>query len=238
MLLSHAGKGEGMSLTAFAAGHLVGGALWQLLTRQGEQIVYAVHWNHRKDRHLRRADLDGRFSRPSILITDACSTHKTALDVAHRDQELVSRAMATLNADGKCFRSCRDSAKPCRELRKEIWKLLQLRTGQANLKLAEALDARLKAFKAEYIAILSSLTEAGHSIAGNVLIPCDTAGRSLELALLLEHAWRVQKAHFTIVLLTPVAYSTLEFAKSQLEWMNQDISDSFNKSRANPFEFR
>ena len=74
--------------------------------------------------------------------------------------------------------------------------------------------------------------------AGNVLIPTDTAGRSLELALVLEHAWRTQKLLFPIVLLTPVAYSTLEFAKSQLEWMNQDISEAFNKTRTNPFEFR
>ena len=74
--------------------------------------------------------------------------------------------------------------------------------------------------------------------AGNVLIPCDTAGRVLELALLLEHTWRVQRLPFAVVLLTPVAYSTLEFAKSQLEWMNQDVSDAFNRSRANPFEFR
>ena len=95
-----AGKGEGMSLTAFAAGHLVGGAVWQLVTRDGEQIVYAVHWNHRKDRHLRRADLDGRFSRPAVLITDACSSVKPALDSAQRDQDAISRAIKTLKADG------------------------------------------------------------------------------------------------------------------------------------------
>lgn len=55
---------------------------------------------------------------------------------------------------------------------------------------------------------------------------------------MLEHAWRAQKLSYTIVLLTPVAYSTLEFAKSQLEWMNEDISEAFNKARTNPFEFR
>lgn len=74
--------------------------------------------------------------------------------------------------------------------------------------------------------------------AGNVLIPSDTAGRTLELALLLEHAWKTQRLSYAVVLLTPVAYSTLEFAKSQLEWMNQDISEAFNKTRTNPFELR
>ena len=89
-----------MSLTAFAAGHMVGGAVWQVLTREGEQLVYAVHWNHRRDRHLRRADLGGRFSRPALLITDACSALKPPLDTACRDQELASRLLATLRADG------------------------------------------------------------------------------------------------------------------------------------------
>jgi cleavage and polyadenylation specificity factor subunit 2 len=74
--------------------------------------------------------------------------------------------------------------------------------------------------------------------AGNVLIPCDTAGRCLELALILQQAWKTQRLPYTIVFLTTVAYSTLEFAKSQLEWMNQDISEAFNKNKANPFEFR
>ena len=74
--------------------------------------------------------------------------------------------------------------------------------------------------------------------AGNVLIPSDTAGRTLELALLLEQHWQRLRLPFTVALLTPVAYSTLEFAKSQLEWMNQDISDAFSRSRTIPFEFR
>lgn len=90
-----------MSLTAFAAGHLVGGAIWQLLTRDGEQLVYAVHWNHRKDRHLRRADLDPRFSRPALFITDACSAQKPVLDAVQRDQEMLARILATLNAAGR-----------------------------------------------------------------------------------------------------------------------------------------
>jgi cleavage and polyadenylation specificity factor subunit 2 len=89
-----------MSFTAFAAGHLLGGAIWQVLTPDEEQIVYAVHWNHRKDHHLRRADLEGRFSRPALLITDACSAHKGPLDVFRRDQDFVSRVSTTLKADG------------------------------------------------------------------------------------------------------------------------------------------
>ena len=89
-----------MSVTAFAAGHLVGGAVWQVLTPDEEQVIYAVHWNHRKDRHLKRADLDGRFSRPAVLITDACSAEAPPLDVSRGDSEFLGAITSTLAADG------------------------------------------------------------------------------------------------------------------------------------------
>ena len=90
--------------------------MWQVLTREGEQLVYAVHWNHRKDRHLRRADLGGRFSRPAVLITDSCAALKPALDTARRDQDLVSRILATLKANGQaptqyCKLTCQGSSR-------------------------------------------------------------------------------------------------------------------------------
>ena len=43
-----AGAAEGFSITPFAAGHLVGSCAWRITTPQDEDIVYAVHYNHRK----------------------------------------------------------------------------------------------------------------------------------------------------------------------------------------------
>ena len=74
--------------------------------------------------------------------------------------------------------------------------------------------------------------------AGSVLVPSDTAGRTLEMLLVLESHWQRSQLHYTIVLLSPVAPSTLEFAKSQLEWMNQDLSEQFSRTKSNPFDFR
>ena len=75
-------------------------------------------------------------------------------------------------------------------------------------------------------------------LAGNVLVPVDTAGRALELVLLLERAWADARLTYPLLLLTPVAYTTLEFAKSQLEWMNSDMARAFEQSRDNPFACR
>lgn len=39
----------GITLTAHAAGHLVGGTVWQI-NKNEQDIVYAVDYNHRKER--------------------------------------------------------------------------------------------------------------------------------------------------------------------------------------------
>ena len=76
---------------------------------------------------------------------------------------------------------------------------------------------------------------------GNVLICTDTAGRVLEIAHSLDHYWKNEKlglfAH-TIALLNNVSLSVIDFAKSQVEWMNDKIVQSFEIGRNNPFEFK
>ena len=70
-----AGKGEGLRLWSYAAGHTIGGAVWRIAAH-GEDIVYAVDFNHRKERHLNGAAIDSVFSRPAILITGAWGRHR------------------------------------------------------------------------------------------------------------------------------------------------------------------
>jgi len=63
------GKGKGMMITPYPAGRLLGGAYWEI-TRGTDQIVYAVDYNHRRERHLNPTTLK-TLSRPSLLITDS-----------------------------------------------------------------------------------------------------------------------------------------------------------------------
>ena len=53
-VLYAAGAGEGFTITPVAAGHLIGGCAWRITTPENEDIVYAVHYNHRKQ--VRRDD--------------------------------------------------------------------------------------------------------------------------------------------------------------------------------------
>jgi hypothetical protein len=75
---------------------------------------------------------------------------------------------------------------------------------------------------------------------GSVLIPVDTAGRVLEVILCLEHYWQSNRAYqeYPIALLTSVSYNVVDFAKSSLEWMADNIGKHFERARANAFDLR
>lgn len=71
-----------------------------------------------------------------------------------------------------------------------------------------------------------------------MLVPVDAAGRLLEIVLLLERYWDKAKLRFPLVLLSPVAFNVLEFAKSQLAWMSDSVGRSFEHTRNNPFSLK
>lgn len=100
---------------------------------------------------------------------------------------------------------------------------------------------------------------------GNVLLPVDTAGRVLELILMLESVssgnvlllsfslffpnahtwvdirswclqyWADENLNYPIYFLTYVASSTIDYVKSFLEWMSDSIAKSFEQTRDNIF---
>ncbi|RWR72197.1 cleavage and polyadenylation specificity factor subunit 2 [Cinnamomum micranthum f. kanehirae] len=161
------GKGEGIVIAPHVAGHLLGGTVWKI-TKDGEDVIYAVDFNHRKERHLNGTILES-FVRPAVLITDAYNALNNQPSRRQRDQEF--------------------------------------------------LDAIIKALRAD----------------GNVLLPVDTAGRVLELVLILEQYWTQHHLTYPIFFLTNVATSTIDYIKSFLEWMSDTIAKSFEHTRDNAF---
>ncbi|KAJ2162154.1 hypothetical protein GGF46_000896 [Coemansia sp. RSA 552] len=73
-----AGKNSTIVITAYRAGHTVGGTIWTI-SNGGEKVLYALDFNHMREEHLRRCSLmdggekvvDQRLMRPTLLITDA-----------------------------------------------------------------------------------------------------------------------------------------------------------------------
>ena len=162
------GKGDGISVMAYAAGHTLGGAVWKI-GKDAEDVVYAVDYNVRKERHLNGTSFDA-IHRPALLITDASSIEREVPNKTTRDAKIVDSILSSLRMNG------------------------------------------------------------------NVLIPIDPAGRVLELILMLEEKWaQRQLGSYQIVLLTNVAYNTIDFAKSHLEWMGDHVTNAFERKRENPF---
>jgi len=71
------GRGSGITVTPLTAGHMVGGTLWKI-NKETEEIVYAVDFNHKSERHLPAAQVPPLFDLiqacPYMVITDSLIT--------------------------------------------------------------------------------------------------------------------------------------------------------------------
>lgn len=72
---------------------------------------------------------------------------------------------------------------------------------------------------------------------GNVLIPCESAGRVLDVLYMLAMHWRSEQGiqQYPLVFLSPMASHVMEYARSQLEWMSDPVCRGFYNRQANPF---
>ncbi|KAG9319398.1 hypothetical protein KVV02_004086 [Mortierella alpina] len=100
------GKCKGITITASSAGHTVGGTVWKI-SKDTESILYAVDYNHRRDKHLDASVLlqsDGsapqEFQRPSLMITDAFNAEQTQPSRMSRDRALLESTIAAINSGG------------------------------------------------------------------------------------------------------------------------------------------
>eukprot|EP00124_Ichthyophonus_hoferi_P005717 Ihof_evm1s914 gene=Ihof_evmTU1s914 len=166
------GAGEGISIIPINGGHMLGGTIWKIYKEQ-EEIVYAVDYNHKTERHLAASTLP-TIIRPSLLITDAYNMDMwMQAPRKKREKDFMDIIVETLRGDG------------------------------------------------------------------NVLIPVDTAGRVLELLLLLDEAWNQRNLGvYPLHWLSHMGFNVLDFARSSLEWMSDNMMRYFQTSRGNPFDFK
>merc|ERR1712241_746883 len=93
------GKGQGLVITPLSAGHMLGGTIWRIVKDGEEDIVYAVDYNHKKERHLNGCDIE-HLKRPSLLITDAFNATYTQQRRRLRDEQLMTNILTTLRGGG------------------------------------------------------------------------------------------------------------------------------------------
>ncbi|KAL1955428.1 hypothetical protein VTO42DRAFT_8584 [Malbranchea cinnamomea] len=173
---------NGLTLTAYNAGHTVGGTIWHIQHGM-ESIVYAVDWNQARENVVAGAAWFGgsvgsgtevieQLRKPTALVCSANGGDKFALAGGRRKRDDL---------------------------------LLEM--------------------------IRSSIAKGG-----TVLIPTDTSARVLELAYVLEHAWRelVDNTegenpfkNASLYLACKKAHGTMRLARSMLEWMDESIVREF-----------
>jgi cleavage and polyadenylation specificity factor subunit 2 len=94
------GKGEGIVVTPFPAGHSLGGAFWKI-QKETDEIAYAVQFNHRREAHLNGAVLEAAFNKPSVMITDlSCFNGMPSVSRKDRDQRLFQVILETFQQGG------------------------------------------------------------------------------------------------------------------------------------------
>ncbi|KAJ3410272.1 cleavage and polyadenylation specificity factor subunit 2 [Chytridiales sp. JEL 0842] len=97
---SLSGKCKGITITAYGAGHTLGGTIWKI-KKDTDEIVYAVDYNHQKERHLSGTVLLGDpLSRPSLLITDSYNALVNQAQRRQRDAALFETMTNTLQSNG------------------------------------------------------------------------------------------------------------------------------------------
>jgi len=68
---------------------MVGGTIWRISKVGEEDIVYAVDFNHKKERHLNGSELE-KLGRPSLLILDCFNAAYAQPRRRSRDEALMS----------------------------------------------------------------------------------------------------------------------------------------------------
>jgi len=100
LIVADKGSGElKISLTPYNAGHMLGGTLWRIIN-DTHDIVYAVDFNHKRERHLNASVLEALGVRPSLLITDARNVFNVQKPRKDRDRELFESIGSTLKSGG------------------------------------------------------------------------------------------------------------------------------------------
>lgn len=93
------GRGQGLVITPLPAGHMLGGTVWKIVKDGEEDIIYAVDYNHKKERHLNSCELE-KIKRPSLLVTDAYNARYVQPRRRSRDEKLMTLILQTLRDGG------------------------------------------------------------------------------------------------------------------------------------------
>lgn len=93
-------RGAPCSATPLACGNSVGAAIWRI-TRGNQEVLYAVDYSHKKERHLDGlASFEAIGAKPAVLVTSARSSLSVHRNKKQRDSEFTDACIKTLRSNG------------------------------------------------------------------------------------------------------------------------------------------
>jgi len=84
------GKCAGLTLTAYSAGHTLGGAVWKLRSPSSGTLLIALDWNHNRERHIDGTSLISTSVNNALTPTGPSSSSGGIADAIRRPDVLIT----------------------------------------------------------------------------------------------------------------------------------------------------
>lgn len=203
---------HGVELVAVPAGRTLGGASWVIQKGQ-ERLVYAVGYNHMTEAHLQGAALLGASH--AGAATPGALYKQKPVPLLQKPTALITDTLHTLTASSWAS----DAA-------------VAASSEGAAVPMAAQSRHMLDPQEAPKLIVQHALRVMSNG--GNVLMPVDASCRVLELLLQMDRTW---DARFPLVFLSRMGTQIVQYARTHIEWMRDDISADFQDTRQVPFDF-
>ncbi|XP_018013297.1 probable cleavage and polyadenylation specificity factor subunit 2 [Hyalella azteca] len=204
------GKGLGMSISALPAGHMLGGCMWRI-TRDGEEdILYAVDYNHKKERHLSGCELDKIF-RPSLLITDA-------FNATYRPERRRQRDLKFVDLPYIISMDAVSPMQTCNLCKKQMVSNTSYHVMHFARQMVSNTSYHVMHFARQMVS--------------------NTSYHVMHFARQMVSNTSYHVMHFARQMVSNTSYHVMHFARQMIEWMSEKLTKSFDSSRSNPFSLK
>ena len=204
-----------IAITPQRAGHLIGASYFILKRLTDEtEVVVAPIYHHAKEKHLDNSTLYKYASACDVLIT-TCGGPGSALGSLYIPNDMNNSSNINSNSNSNS----------------------QMTKSRGKQKIKPILNPpSVTRDESELIETILSTLRRG----GNVLLPTDTSGRVLELLYLLNQHWERHRlaSAYNLCWVGNMVHNTIEFARSQLEWMAGPLGAQFDSGRGHPFALK
>ena len=204
---------HGVELVAVPAGRTLGGASWVIQKGQ-ERLVYAVGYNHMTEAHLQGAALLGAAHAGSA--SQGALYKQKPVPLLQKPTALITDTLHTLTASAWASDAAVAASSDAAA------------AGTLSTQSRHLLDPQ----EAPKLIVQHALRVMANG--GNVLMPVDASCRVLELLLQMDRTW---DARFPLVFLSRMGTQIVQYARTHIEWMRDDISADFQDTRQVPFDF-